>query len=310
MDTNNHKKHPNINNESSNHPVEDDDDDFFTLLDRMRGISDEQLKRKFAKDNNIDYDQEVTKALQKLPEDEQKLYEGTEIIHFDRTEPVETQVQKAIEMRKQAAEKQKKVHHFILGLMIFGISLCVIGIIAGTYLNSQKTTTASTKKTNAYEVDSTEEPVKINEINFPDEVFRTYIKENADKNGDSSLSPDERNSFLVITLKGDPQLTSVKGIQYFPMLQAVNLSNTGLTEIDLSTNRLLENINVSSTKITSLDLSKNVSVTKVNVSGSSITSLILPIPSAVIDLNSSSTEITCNKDSDNVYNACEVKASN
>lgn len=319
----------NRQNESSNNPERDEEDDFLTSdsfpdadpqddepeeddlferLDRMRGITDAQLKEKeLEKTGMINVDQEVTKAMQVLSKDDQEAFERTGMIHFDRTAPIEDQVMKAVELQKTKEARQKHIFHVILGLMVAGIIISVLGILANKLINKQKGTASSLSKANPLAVVETESSVKINETSFPNEVFREYVKQNSDTDSDGSLSPDERNAVLVITLKGDPQLLNLKGIELFPLLQAVNVSNTGLTEADFSSNTLITNINVSSTKITSLDLSKNLQLTNLNVSGSTVTSITLPAPSAIEEINTDSTSMTCTRDDSKHFNACSVK---
>ncbi|MCH3961075.1 MAG: hypothetical protein LKF53_01315 [Solobacterium sp.] len=287
---------------------EDQEDDLFARLDRMRGVSDEQLKEKeLEKTGMIDQNQEITKAMQTLSQEDQDAFERTGMIHFDRTAPIEDQVLNAVNLQKKKETHQKHVFFIILGLMIAGIVISIIGIAANSYLSSHKDTqTANSAKTNPLAVDVSEESIKINESTFPDAVFREYIKTNADTNSDGMLDAEERNAVLMITLKGDPELTNVKGIELFPLLQAVTLSNTSLSEIDLSSNTLLTNINLSSTKISVLDLSKNLNVTNINLANTAMSSVIMPIPSSVNEAEMQSTGLTCTKDDTNHYDACSV----
>lgn len=296
----------NHENKSSNTSNPEEEDDFFTMLDRRRGITDEQLKQKELEETGlIDIDQEVTKALETLSPEDQEIFERTGIIHFDRTVPIESQVVKAVKLQKRNESHQKKVMKTILYLMIFGICICLLGIFAGSYIKSNNTKKKAVVS-NPLAVDESEEAVKINATSFPDAIFRDYISKNADINGDGSLSADERNSFLIITWIGDPELTNVKGIEYFPLLQAINLSNTGLTEIDLHNNTLLDNVNISGTKVTILDLSKDAELTKLNIAGTSLTSLTLPAPSKITEITTVNATMSCTKDESNHYNACSV----
>lgn len=292
-------------NESSNRPETDEEDDFFTLLDKQRGLTDEQLRQKQLEEEQMN-DMEVTKAMLSLSKDDQEVFERTNMIHFDRQDPVETQVMKAITLQRKKEAKNQKIQHMILVLMIIGIGLCLIGIVAGSAISNKNSTATSQTKTNPLAVAETEEPVKISEKSFPDASFREYISKNADTDSDGSLSPDERNAFLIITLNGDKNLKTVKGIELFPLLQAINLSNTALSEINVAENTLLDNINLSSTSITALDLSKNVNVSSINVSNSPIKTLTLPAPSEVKNINTQNTSISCEKNG-NYYTGCLVK---
>ena len=176
-------------NESSNRPETDEEDDFFTLLDKQRGLTDEQLRQKQLEEEQMN-DMEVTKAMLSLSKDDQEVFERTNMIHFDRNDPVETQVMKAITLQRKKEAKNQRIKHMILVLMIVGIGLSLIGIIASSAISNQNAAATSQTKTNPLAVADTEEPVKINEKNFPDTSFREYISKNADTNTDGMLSPE------------------------------------------------------------------------------------------------------------------------
>ena len=99
-------------------------------------------------------------------------------------------------------------------------------------------------------------PVKIDEESFPDATFRDYVAQNIDTNKDGFLTPRECDA---VTSMGsvdegtwkveEPGLryagvSDIKGIELFPNLTTVNLSNNALGSVDLSSNTKLTQLDV------------------------------------------------------------------
>lgn len=80
--------------------------------------------------------------------------------------------------------------------------------------------------------------VSINKKNFPDEGFRTYVKQ-FDKNKDGKFSSAERNKVTELYVGGS-KIKSVEGIEHFNELKAVTLDTKNVSSIDLSANKKLE----------------------------------------------------------------------
>ncbi|WP_126416496.1 InlB B-repeat-containing protein [Trueperella bialowiezensis] len=97
--------------------------------------------------------------------------------------------------------------------------------------------------------------IPIDEVHFPDSVFRQYIAEKFDKNNDGTLKESERWGALIHL--PDSGVTSAKGIEYFQYLRTLNLKNNELTEIDVSWNPILQVLTLDQNQITELDISKN-----------------------------------------------------
>ncbi|MDE7366869.1 MAG: hypothetical protein K2N24_05895, partial [Lachnospiraceae bacterium] len=64
----------------------------------------------------------------------------------------------------------------------------IIGAAISTVLGLGLLLNPWTTLNQAYGVDA---PIAINETNFPDEVFRNYVKDNFDEDGNSELSVSE-----------------------------------------------------------------------------------------------------------------------
>lgn len=104
--------------------------------------------------------------------------------------------------------------------------------------------------------------IEINETNFPDVNFRGLIQK-YDLDGNGFLSSGERSEVKSIEVKAYPpgggyvEYISVKGIEYFTALISLTINNTKITELDLSSNIMLEKLDCAYTYLAhDLDLSK------------------------------------------------------
>ena len=75
--------------------------------------------------------------------------------------------------------------------------------------------------------------IAVNEENFPDEVFRNYISENFDTDGNACLSEREIDYASVIEIN-ETELSSLEGIQYFKNLSVIKISCNKVKELDVS----------------------------------------------------------------------------
>ena len=100
------------------------------------------------------------------------------------------------------------------------------------------------------------ESVEINSTNFQDTDFQNYVKR-YDKDGNSSLSLEERNKVTTIELPDDSHCPTMKGIEYFPELVTLKCSNTHVRSLDVSKNLKLETLWCNWNNLEQLDVSKN-----------------------------------------------------
>ena len=100
------------------------------------------------------------------------------------------------------------------------------------------------------------ESVEINSTNFQDTDFQNYVKQ-YDKDGNDSLSLEERNKVTTIELPDDSYCPTMKGIEYFPELVTLKCSNTHMRSLDVSKNLKLETLWCNWNDLEQLDVSKN-----------------------------------------------------
>ena len=114
--------------------------------------------------------------------------------------------------------------------------------------------------------------VYINEINFPDEKFRNYLK--AQSYGEDGVITDtEICSITNINVSRQRMITSLKGIEYFIALEVLKCSYNRLTTLDLSNNTILKSLECLSNQLTSLDVSKNTALTSLVCFNNKLTTL-------------------------------------
>lgn len=102
--------------------------------------------------------------------------------------------------------------------------------------------------------------VEISEINFPDAVFREWLKDPANINGagsDGYLSADELQNIKSINIRGtsDSQIADLKGIEYFTELTSLSVTYNSLTSLDLSKNTKITYLNCSYNRLENIFIS-------------------------------------------------------
>lgn len=95
--------------------------------------------------------------------------------------------------------------------------------------------------------------VEINDTHFPDEKFRTYVKENLDKDANDILSTEEAGAvtYLYLNYLGISDLT---GIEHFYNLKTLHAELNYLSTLDVSQNKRLKDLHVGNNRLTSLTL--------------------------------------------------------
>ena len=90
---------------------------------------------------------------------------------------------------------------------------------------------------------------------FPDEAFRTYIKDSVDANKDGRLSLGEiKNAVnMEVEYRG---ISSLKGVEVFFNLETLSCSNNSIKSLNLNKNKKLRTVNCNNNKLESLNLSE------------------------------------------------------
>ena len=83
--------------------------------------------------------------------------------------------------------------------------------------------------------------VAIDETNFPDQIFRDYVKR-FDRDGSGVLTEEELNAVDSIDLtQASDYIHSIQGIEYFQVLHSLNCGSHPLSNLDLKKNKQMEN---------------------------------------------------------------------
>lgn len=126
--------------------------------------------------------------------------------------------------------------------------------------------------------------IEINETNFPDAVFRTYLLEQS-YGQDGVMTPAEIAEVKSIWVS-ESNIESLKGIEFFTALEALYCYNDKLKTLDISKNTALTVLGCWNNKLTSLDVSKNTELLSLWVSTN-------PIKTLDVSKNTELTSLEC-----------------
>ncbi len=133
--------------------------------------------------------------------------------------------------------------------------------------------------------------VKINQANFADAAFRSYVSANFDTDHNDSLSEDEINAVSAISVSG-LGITKLNGIEHFTSLVTLDCSGNGITSLDISKNVLLEELDCSGNYIKTLNTAANTQLRALYCSDNAINSLALEKNTHLTVLNARSNQLT------------------
>ena len=97
------------------------------------------------------------------------------------------------------------------------------------------------------------EAIPINEENFPDDNFRTFLLEELEAGADGFFSPEEIEQITEISVI-EKNIASLEGIKLFTSLERLSCENTQLSELDVSGCTALIELGCLSTPLTALNV--------------------------------------------------------
>ena len=114
--------------------------------------------------------------------------------------------------------------------------------------------------------------VAIDNTNFPDANFRSFVASSFDEDNDNYLSDTEINAVENINC-ADKGISDLTGISHFTALKRLYCDDNQLTSLDVSKNTALTYLDCYDNQLTSLDISKNTALTYLDCYGNQLTSL-------------------------------------
>ena len=126
---------------------------------------------------------------------------------------------------------------------------------------------------------------------FPDDVFRAYVSENFDSNGDGCLNDEEISNATTIDLY-QKDVASLQGIEYLSKLHRVSCSYSSLTSLDVSKNIEITALSIYDSPLTSLDVRNNAALTSLTCEKTQLTSLDVSNCTALTYLVCTSNQLT------------------
>ena len=112
----------------------------------------------------------------------------------------------------------------------------------------------------------------IDETNFPDVNFRSYVLASFDSNSDEKLD-DEEIANVKYIFAPSKTISSLKGIEYFTELKELDCANNQLTSLDVSKNTKLVKLICNKNALTSLNTNQNPLLKKLDIYSNKITSI-------------------------------------
>ncbi|EEG72705.1 carboxypeptidase regulatory-like domain-containing protein [[Clostridium] hylemonae] len=136
--------------------------------------------------------------------------------------------------------------------------------------------------------------IPFDKVHFPDDAFRTYLKDTLkiDKDGNGALSETEIAAVDRIWIQDNPNLKSLEGLKYFTALEILTCGGAGLTELNIKDNKILKGVYLyNNLGITSLDTSSNTELDAISCYNTGIESLDISQNKKLTALNCSSTNL-------------------
>jgi len=113
--------------------------------------------------------------------------------------------------------------------------------------------------------------IKINEKNFPNTNFRTWLL--SQEYGKDGVLTDKEIASVEEIIVDSLDIKNMKGIEYFTALKKLSCSSNELAKLDVSKNTKLENIICSYNWLTAIDVSKNTELEELDCSSNWLTAI-------------------------------------
>lgn len=113
--------------------------------------------------------------------------------------------------------------------------------------------------------------VELNEDDFPDEVFRQYLMDCYDFDGDGVIVAEAVNSIDCYGMG----IKSLSGIEKFPMLASLYCGDNQLAALDVRQNAALQSLVCSNNQLTALDVSENTALQFLYCGDNQLTALVV-----------------------------------
>ena len=133
--------------------------------------------------------------------------------------------------------------------------------------------------------------VAIDETNFPDAIFREFVKK-YDTDGNGSFSQAELDAVTEIDDASYRVIQNLKGIECFTALESLDVSSNQLTSLDVSANTALTSLNVSGNQLSELDVSANTALESLEVGVNQLTSLDVSANTELLSLGVGGNQLT------------------
>lgn len=118
------------------------------------------------------------------------------------------------------------------------------------------------------------EGIKIDGTNFPDPNFQEYVR-SFDLDHNNYLSQNEAAQVKEIDITQRSDITDVTGIQYFPKLEFLLCDESGVSDLDVSSNQALTRLFCGDTGINSLNVRNNPELERLHCQNTGIDDLDL-----------------------------------
>ncbi|PIB32777.1 hypothetical protein BFP78_00485 [Gaetbulibacter sp. 5U11] len=112
-------------------------------------------------------------------------------------------------------------------------------------------------------------------VTIPDVNFKAALVANSliNTNADTEIQVSEANSFNGSIIVNNQNIADATGLEAFPNLSQLNLSQNNLNTINLTNNTALSFLNLSNNNLQTLFLSQNTSLTNINVTNNNLSLL-------------------------------------